>query len=584
MESLVTLLVGHRGAGKTTYLRGLRSIWAGELLDLDEEIERVSGVSIAHLLNRGEREFRTVEQRVLHDLIDGATSPTVIAVGAGYEGPLPTGAHVIWIRRETDASGRVFLNRPRLNPNISPFQEYLQRLPERTARYSEWAHEQLFVPEGYCAGLESFVLQSGSAHWHLPFDLTLFPENLRRWSGFWKKRLAWGIRRFELRDDLLTTDQMETVLRSVPHEHLLFSRRKPVGVAPADLTTDWALELGPPLDTSDVVSLHQRTKQLSSDMARLNEYESSGRLLKLAVEIRDFNELRLGHEWWREAPEHRAFLPRSADGRWRWYRSLFGPMMPIHFIREGIGSGLDQPLLWQTLMQPLFRAHFGAVLGSPVRHSRSPVEHLPFAREQGLPFVAIDMHEDEFSAAVPLLRAWGLRFAAVTAPLKKLAFAVAEDVHPDARTFHSANSLFLDESGIRAHNTDALALKRIRGELPDYKLVWLWGGGGVKASVRAAWPEIVEISAREGTQEERVSPELLIWAVGRSREFRWPPSHLRPERVLDLNYTEDSPGLEWAVQRGLSYQSGLRMFELQAEFQRCFWSECESQRMRRKRV
>ena len=49
--------------------------------------------------------------------------------------------------------------------------------------------------------------------------------------------------------------------------------------------------------------------------------------------------------------------------------------------------------------------------------------------------------------------------------------------------------------------------------------------------------------------------------------------------MLDLNYSDDSPGLEWAVRENLPYQSGLKMFKLQAEFQRRFWSACEKGRM-----
>jgi shikimate 5-dehydrogenase len=79
-------------------------------------------------------------------------------------------------------------------------------------------------------------------------------------------------------------------------------------------------------------------------------------------------------------------------------------------------------------------------------------------------------------------------------------------------------------------------------------------------------------------ESETVAPAVLIWAVGRSRAHRAPPAHLRPGLVLDLNYADDSPGLEYAATHGLAYQSGLGMFKLQAQAQRDFWDAREGSR------
>ena len=42
---------------------------------------------------------------------------------------------------------------------------------------------------------------------------------------------------------------------------------------------------------------------------------------------------------------------------------------------------------------------------------------------------------------------------------------------------------------------------------------------------------------------------------------------------MDLNYTEDSPGSEWAIREDLPYRSGLEMFKLQADLQRQTFGE-----------
>jgi shikimate 5-dehydrogenase len=297
-------------------------------------------------------------------------------------------------------------------------------------------------------------------------------------------------------------------------------------------------------------------------------------LVKMAVEVKDFTELQLGHQWWLENPAARVFLPRSKDGRWRWYRSLFGPRMRLHFIREGDGSAPDQPPLWQAVLQPPFQRAFAAVLGHPVEHSRSPCEHLRFFKERGMPFVAVDIEEREFPYALEFLSGLGLTCAAVTAPLKKAAWALAHRVSAEARRAQAANSLFINEKRITAHNTDLPALMDIKSGLPGAGEVWLWGGGGIRGSVKAVWPGAREIPARQGLNGG--GADLVIWATGRSRPFRWPASNLRPNLILDLNYGDDSPGLEWAVRENLPYQSGLAMFKAQAGYQRAFWRACET--------
>lgn len=246
--------------------------------------------------------------------------------------------------------------------------------------------------------------------------------------------------------------------------------------------------------------------------------------------------------------------------------------MPIHFYREGEGSSLDQPLLWQVYRQPALGGGFAAVLGSPVEHSRSPMEQRTYFASRGMPFVAVELDEGEFADGLRVLSELGLRAAAVTSPLKRAAFSICGERSAEAESAGSVNTLIRAGNKWRGHNTDTLALHGVRGELPDFSRVWLWGGGGVKASVKSAWPNAIEISARAGTQET-VSPDLLIWATNRSRPFKWPPSTACPSLVLDLNYGEDSPGLEWACDQGLSYKSGLRMFELQAAAQREYWEQ-----------
>lgn len=567
MASLNTLLIGHRGTGKSSLLKQFHSRHPGiAVFDLDDEIAHSLGESVDQIFARSEAEFRNHERRVLMDLLK-RPGQKVIAVGAGFEGAFPAGTHVIWVRRLSDTRGRSFVNRPRLNARVSPYTEYQERFATRERRYWHSAHEILTLPEGAdYADLADFL---GDHKWNIGADLTLLTENFRDWPRFLESRLQWGIRRFEVRDDLLQPDEITRALRDIPPDKLIYSCRASREM-PNDLQCDYPFEWGMSGKAPFILSLHERDRELANLIRDFSAAPAT--MHKLAVEIRDFAELEQGHKWWREAPDRRAFLPRSPDGRWRWYRSLFGPQMPLHYIRECEGSGLDQPLLWQSLLQPALKKNFAAVLGFPVDHSLSPIEHRRFFADT--PFVSIAIAKDEFPFAMRVLREWGLKWAAVTAPLKKEAAAICEKLSPEADSLKSVNTLYFDGQKWNGHNTDVLALARLREGLPAFKKIWLWGGGGVKSSVKRVWPDAREISARAGVPSTEIeSPDLLIWATGRNNEFRFPPSSARPNLVLDLNYGDDSPGLEWAVQNKLLYQSGLEMFKLQAHAQRHYWRE-----------
>ena len=552
MDAVNICLVGHRGVGKTTFLKNLKSSREG--VDLDEEIARASGRSIEQIFaDEGEAGFRARETACLADVL-ARPGAKVIAVGAGYAGPKPD-ACVVWLRRETDAAGRIFLDRPRLNQNVSPLDEYRERFAEREARYRAWADQILTLPEGYVTGLEDAL----DGAWTIPHDVTVRPDYVPSFRA----------RRFEVRDDL-----GEVAAPPVDQALLRAYRTPGVTPPPADgVDEDWALELGPPPRAFAIVSAHEGS--LDDAIERLAR--ANGQVQKLAIEVHSFSELAAGHRWWLADPNGRAFLPRATGaraGRWRWYRSLFGPRMPLHFVREDEGTALDQPFVWQTRLQPKFEGTFAAVLGSPVAHSRTPLEQRDFFAARGRPVVAIDLSEDEWSEAWSILMNLGLTHAAVTAPLKARAFRACDEVDASAHELGAVNTLYVDGGRVCGTNTDVTALKSLARELREYENVWLWGGGGVKAAVHAAWPSARDVSARR-PERPADAPDLVIWAVGRDRAPALPPADVRPRLILDLNYADDSPGLEWAAREGLAYRSGLDMFRRQAAAQRKYWVERE---------
>lgn len=600
---MTTFIVGHRGVGKSTFLHRLKSYFEKVQIecvcfDLDDEIQRSEQMSVSEIFQKkGEAHFRKLELKKAKELCKRDSSdrrPLFLAVGAGFQGPFPDEAQVLWLRRETDKDGRIFFDRPPLDASKKPLDDYLSRFVDREYFYSQVSDEQLMMPEGYEreAPWEEVFLGLGKNP--IGGFLTLFDQDLRKFSGgetFLARRMHWGVDRFELRDDLLDDVLIRYVLGLIPKDRLILSFRSQAAsilhsVVDDGCYIDWPMEKGGcPFSDPTIVSLHTRENSLQDTLLRFEEKAPQKSHLKLAVEINTLQELYEGHLWWRENAGQRSFLPVSHDGRWRWYRCLFGRQMKVGFFREGPGSCLDQPYLAEWIRALRHFSHFGAVLGTPVHHSQSPSEQDRFFASHQMPFVAIDLEDrGDFLFHLEILRKMGLLAAAVTSPYKQRAFEACSEVQKQATSVKSVNTLLYREKTQEwiGGNTDMDGLQTVKDlypELGDGDGCVIWGGGGTEGVLKTLLPEAVKYSARQAApaagQNSMDNPKAVIWAVGRNRQehCNWPNSSWRPKFVFDLNYSMDSPGREYALECGAEYISGLTMFQSQARAQQRFWIE-----------
>lgn len=608
----IVLIVGHRGTGKSKYLKELKNEYSSLGLqivcrDLDHEVEKGLGLSVNQIFaTKGESFFREQEEATLHQLhqeLNGTETPVFIALGAGYQRSLPEPSHVIWLQRPTDSSGRVFLDRPRILPELTPHEESKSLFKDRQYRFQQMSDETLIRPEGF-ERFETwdrlfFHLEDGP----IRGGLTLLPHQFKQfssWKNYIQRRLRWGIDFFEARDDLLTDQMLRLSIQEIDANKLLLSFRshqKSI-LHQVDFSTcnwDWAFELGTcPFGQPTILSLHDGGRSVEDNLLRLEEAARGVSHIKLAVEVNSFGELESLHHWWLEDPLKRSFLPRSKDGRWAWYRCLFGRQMRLSFFREDQGSAADQPTFADWVRTRSIGNHFAAILGDPVSHSRTPAEQQEFFRSQRLEVLQIQLKENEdFNEELRVLEQFGLRAAAVTAPLKAKAFAAADLRTPEALLCLSANTLTLKSKHTwRAHNSDLLGLKRFLEDLALTDPIAVWGGGGVKAALQLCLKQATFFSARSGKIKglsdsvkgsgqdlkgpAEFSPQTVIWCVGRTRAdqgAQFPPIDWRPQLVIDLNYSEDSPGREYALLVKANYIDGLQFFKNQALGQRLFWKQ-----------
>jgi 3-dehydroquinate synthetase len=100
-------LIGFMGAGKSTLGRELARLTHRPFVDTDEEIEKRFG-PIGELFERGEPEFRRIEEQVVAEALAGPTSVVALGGGAvlseGTHDRLARSAFVAWVQVDVDTA------------------------------------------------------------------------------------------------------------------------------------------------------------------------------------------------------------------------------------------------------------------------------------------------------------------------------------------------------------------------------------------------------------------------------------------------------------------------------------------------
>ncbi len=599
------VLIGHRGTGKSHLLERLKVYWKDRtpeirFLDLDREIEFREGKTVSQIFKElGEEKFRQLEIQVFHELLR-LHPQFVISLGAGFSlQEIPEEVRTLWVRRRTDSLGRIFLNRPRLNPDMSPLEEYLQRLPLREERYRSYSNEEYLMPEGLedPNPVEERIFNEDFRN--LGGILTLLPSHFQNLETLQNRIRNFDVDFFELRDDLLNLQQIQMITSLLPPRRVLLSLRVNETqpwvreFLRTGILWDWALELGPcPFGVPPVYSLHRIEEDCLQSRENLDAYLQKQGIhpdshCKLSPVVQNFSQLKVLLDWQAEKPAQRSVLPRSLEGRWNWVRLWLKGRQKINFFRVDQGSALDQPSLYEWMATPFLTSSFAALLGHPVSHSRTPIEQQLYFAKKNKPVFAVDIEEQEFSQALKVLTEIGLEAAAITSPLKRKAFQSAQSVSPISRELESANTFKRKNQLWMAHNTDLDGFRAQFSQITgDSQSVAIWGGGGTLPVLLQICPQALCFSARTGklkveygdeqkwsrdqiAEMQMEGPRILIWAA--SPEAESPPQDWRPEFVLDLNYREDSLAREYALQVNAQYIDGLVMFKEQARAQREFW-------------
>ena len=600
---MLNLIIGHRGTGKSHWLNLVENFYSKKQIkalffDLDKEVEKFSGKTVSELFQKGEKTFRQWEKKVFLNLISSLPKHTTcfLSVGAGFIFEKDLSWNVIYLCRSSDKSGRVFLNRPQLTSDQNPLKEYQFFYKKRNPYYLKQADEVLFRREHF-KGLENsdFLFLGLKKHSTPYFSLRLNPQDIpkdkERLKLFLQKRLNWGLRFFELNDQTADKNFIQTIRNFVPENKILFSSQfsKKISSIKNKKHWSWDLNLGVPPKGVTILTLHDRNKKdLNKLLKEFSCYKNYH--LKLAVEIFNLKELKTAYDWYSEDPKNRSFLPRSKEGRWLWFRQVFGPKMFLHFIKERSmrkprDEILDQPFLSEALPFIKEWKALAGILGDPVQLSATPAEQNDFfCKRHSIPVLSLPLKEKEMTKEnLQIFSNLGFVFFAVTSPLKEPAFLAGGICDSVSQEFQTANTLIFHKGVWWAFNTDEEGLKSLKEQYSENTVIW--GGGGIRPVLKKHLPLARFYSARTAKPlsvgAPDFSPTILIWAVGRNRMEQGcllPPSNWKVSKVIDINYTEDSPGLEYALHTGAKYKNGWEFFKRQAKKQREVFSHLKEKK------
>jgi shikimate dehydrogenase len=186
-----------------------------------------------------------------------------------------------------------------------------------------------------------------------------------------------------------------------------------------------------------------------------------------------------------------------------------------------------------------------AVLGSPIRHSLSPVLHEAAYRALDLRGWHYDVIECDEPGLSRLVDSMGPEWAglSLTMPLKRVALTVADEVSPLAEAVGAANTLIFSPAGPaggrRADNTDVAGMVSALREagLARVEQPVILGAGGTAQGALAAVREL-------GHQ----SPTVLVRNLARTGELRETADRLgmRPA-ISDGLFTEPLPAADLVI-------------------------------------
>lgn len=173
-------------------------------------------------------------------------------------------------------------------------------------------------------------------------------------------------------------------------------------------------------------------------------------------------------------------------------------------------------------MRPIGSTRVAAVIGTPVRHSLSPVILNAAFQTIDLDwvFVAFEVAEGEAPSAIAGVRALGIQGLSVTMPHKSAVVELVDRLTPDAQALRAVNCVYREGDRLVGDNTDGPgfvdALRADGVDPSGMRCVVVGAGGAGRAIVRAlARAGAVDVAVLNRSEEKGRLAAALAGEVGR---------------------------------------------------------------------
>lgn len=515
------VLVGMRGAGKTSLGMAAASALGMKFADIDHELERELGVSIRELINeKGWAEFREKEAAYLAKFLSAHSNGHVIACGGGIveteysRSVLKSFAKqglVVHVHRNLEAIIKMLeqdVTRPRFDESIEAVYRRREPLYAAVANRIYWQpsvvdHSQLRSSlASFFASQSQLDVTRRSFFLSLTFsNLMKLPENVKI------SEIVEGCEAVELRVDLLESwapefvaEQLST-LRLLTDLPIIFTVRTKSqgGQFPNDSNVKYeeliklAFMLNVEYVDVELTATHShplvsslrnttKTRVIASHHDPKGEWDWTG--MKWHAAFFDAN--RLGdivkfvgyahhfednfklEEFRKEiSASHTPFIGINMGPRGRASRVLNSVFTPVTHKNLLVAAAPGQMSVAECNSM---LAQLGGleplqffVTGKPIGHSQSPKIHNSGYTALGLPHSYFKFETDDVDTLKSYIATLGKKFggASVTIPLKEKVISICSETSDEVKIIGAVNTLtpLSDGSGILGSNTDWIGIK-----------------------------------------------------------------------------------------------------------------------------
>ena len=187
-----------------------------------------------------------------------------------------------------------------------------------------------------------------------------------------------------------------------------------------------------------------------------------------------------------------------------------------------------------------------AVIGNPIKHSKSPEIHAEFAKQAGIEisFKKVEVSLENCNEWVESFFKEGGKGLSVTLPLKEQCIKIADEVSERAKISGAANVLYELNGKIIADCTDGTGLindlvKNKKISIKDKNILIIGAGGaarGIIPNFLLEHPKLITVANRTFSRASKLVDELSNTASLSSKSSILIASGLNPEELKDLHF------------------------------------------------